>query len=100
MMSGRSGEEKPHCQSSLGRTEVSSGMKTLMSCKERRLLPESGSLDPNMPWKRHTQQGEKAEKKKEETQVRQRKKRKNKGGRLIWERKGKQKQYNYDGKSQ
>jgi len=64
MMSGRSGEEKPHCQSSLGRTEVSSGMKTLMSCKERRLLPESGSLDPNMPWKRHTQQGEKAEKKK------------------------------------
>lgn len=53
--SGHSGEVRPRCQSSSGRTEGSSGTMAPRSCRERRSPLESGSSDPSKPWK--TQQG-------------------------------------------
>lgn len=52
MRSGHSGEVRPRCQSSSGRTGGSFGMKALRSCKELQLLLENGSSDPSKPWKR------------------------------------------------
>lgn len=50
MRSGHSEEERPRCQSSSDRTAASAGTTALRSCKERRLLPGSGSSDPSRPF--------------------------------------------------
>lgn len=52
MRSDHSGEERPRCQSSSGKTEGSSGTTTPGSCTKRLPLLESGSSDPSRPWKR------------------------------------------------
>lgn len=52
MKNGHSGEAKPRCQSSSGRTEGSFGTTTPTSCRERQPLRESGSLNPSRPWER------------------------------------------------
>lgn len=50
--SGHSGEVRPRCQSSSGRTEGSSGMTAPRSCRERRPPLGSGSSDPSRLWGR------------------------------------------------
>lgn len=60
MKNGHSEEERPHCQSPLGRTAAFSGRTAPRSCRERRFLLGSGSSDPSRPLKRQTS-GEEAE---------------------------------------
>lgn len=50
--SGHSGVARPHCRSSSGRTEGSSGTTTPRSCRGRLPLPGSGSSVPSRLWER------------------------------------------------